>query len=537
MKIYISILYLFCALLVNAQAPNIQWQKVFGGTGNERLNKIIPTPDGGYVLCGESESGISGDKTETNYGQSDYWIIKTDSSGNIQWQKDFGGNNNESRPTIIETSDGGFLVGGDSKSNISGNKAEDTHGYDDFWVIKLDINGTIEWQNTIGADFSEILSAIIQTPDGGYLLAGSSVSDNSGDKTENNVGFAFGLPYYTYFDYWVVKLDAQGNILWDNTIGSKLTDGVTVAINASDGGYLIGGYTYCDASGDQNGECFGDVDAWLIKLDTDGSILWQKKYGGTQLDELDSALSTSDGGYLLGLVSKSNASGNKSENCRGEQDFWIVKIDAQGNIVWDKTLGGIGGEYLEGLSEDNQQNFYVTGVSNSNTSGEKTENSRGGYDYWVVKLNPTGSVVWDKTIGGTENEINADHCYNIIDDSLTIAGTSLSSNSGDKSEISRGLADYWLIKLNSDHLSMNNFSSNFISAYPNPTTEHILIDLNSVYKTVHVSLVNTLGQLIFENDYTNALQVELDVDGPKGVYFLKCSSQNNQEVTFKIIKK
>lgn len=536
MKNCLLIFIAFCPLMIAAQAPNIDWQKVYGGNANERLNKIISTSDGGYLLCGESESGISGDKTITNFGLFDYWIIKTNSTGIIQWQKNFGGSNQDRRPKIIETTDAGFLIAGDSDSNISGNKTENTHGFNDYWIIKLDYNGTIEWQNTIGANYSDIIDSIIQSPDGGYLLAGSSVSDNSGDKSENNVGFPFGLPYYTYFDYWIVKIDALGNIQWDNTIGSKVTDAVTVALNAPDGGYLIGGYTSCDISGDQIGPCYGDTDGWIIKVDDDGNTQWQKKLGGNLYDEIDSAIATSDDGYLIGLVSKSDISGNKSENCRGEQDFWIVKIDALGNVLWDKTIGGAGSEYLKGITEDSHGNFYVTGVSNSNISGEKTQNSRGGYDYWVVKLNQTANVLWDKTLGGNENEINTECCYNPIDDSLTIAGTSLSSNTGDKLELSRGLADYWVVKLESDSLSTTSFIEKTVSVFPNPTSKNLSIDLQEKFQNIEVKLINPLGQLVFKQNYINTSKIDLTVEGSQGFYFLNLSNTRSENVIFKIIK-
>lgn len=536
MKKYFLMVFILNSILFSAQAPAIDWQKVYGGIGNERLNKIIHTVDGGYILSGESESEVSGDKTLPIFGGFDYWIIKTNASGAIEWQKDFGGSDSENRPTIMETSDGGYLIGGDSQSNISGNKTENTNGFNDFWVLKLNNLGNIEWQNTIGASFTDILSSIIETPDGGYLLGGSSVSNSSNDKSENNVGFPFGLPYYTYYDYWIVKIDTLGNIQWDNTIGSKLTDAVTITLNASDGGYLIGGYTSCDVSGDQNGMCYGDLDCWIVKLDIDGSILWQKTIGGSLFDEPEDAINTSDGGYLLGLVSKSNISGNKTENCKGDQDFWIVKIDSLGNIVWDKTLGGNGGEYLGGLCEDNNHNFYIGGASYSNISGDKTENSRGGSDYWLVKIDNTGTVLWDKTMGGAENEFSSDISYNASDDSIIIGGTSLSSNTGDITEVSRGSADYWVVKLASDSLGTTSFNSSTVSVYPNPTTKNIFIDFSEMFKNIKINVVNVLGQLVFEKNYTNMSKIEFNIEGAKGIYFVNIENENKKKKTFKIVK-
>ncbi|MFN8274903.1 MAG: T9SS type A sorting domain-containing protein [Flavobacteriaceae bacterium] len=405
-----------------------------------------------------------------------------------------------------------------------------------FWVIKLDYNGTIEWQNTIGANFSDLLSSVIQTPDGGYLLAGSSVSDNSGDKTENNVGFPFGLPYYTYFDYWVIKIDALGNIQWDNTIGSKLTDGATVAVNASDSGYLIGGYTYCDVSGDQTEPCYGDIDGWILKLDLDGNILWQKKFGGNNRDMLQTMISTSDGGYLFGFDSNSNISGQKTENNLGGKDYWIIKVDAFGTVLWDKTIGGSSDDVITDLKEDNNGNYYAVGFSNSNISGNKTQNSIGGYDNWVMKLNSDGNIIWDKTIGGSDNDYNSSFEYLVTDDSLIIGGTSNSPISGDKTADTRGLYDYWIVKLESDHLKSTAFEDSKISVFPNPTAKDISIDLQQTFQNIHLKLINPLGQLIFEKKYTDTSKIELTLDGSKGVYFLHLTNPNDEKLIFKIAK-
>ena len=149
---------------------------------------IIQTTDGGYLLGGYSYSNISGDKTENSNGYEDYWIVKVDSIGTIQWQKTIGGSLNDNLISIIQTSDGGYIIGGISSSNISGDKTENSNGDVDYWIVKIDSTGTIQWQNTIGGIALDYLGSIIQTNDSGYFLAGSSFSDISGDKTENSNG-------------------------------------------------------------------------------------------------------------------------------------------------------------------------------------------------------------------------------------------------------------------------------------------------------------------------------------------------------------
>jgi hypothetical protein len=536
MKKYFLLLLLFYGSLLKAQAPAIDWQKAYGGNDYERLYKILNTTDGGYVMIGTSYSGFSGDKTSQNFGLLDFWVIKTTSLGGIEWQKNLGGNDDEDLPRIIQTSDGGYLIGGETKSSISGNITEASSSWEDYWVLKLDQFGNIQWQNTLGTGGSDYLRSIIECNDGGYLLAGSSVGPISSDKSENNVGEVYGVPFVNMRDYWVVKIDNIGNKIWDNTIGSKMIDAIAFTLNGTNGGYLAGGYSNGVVSADFNAASYGDYDCWLVKLDEQGNIIWQKTIGGSLLEDPTSAIVTSDGGYLIGMSSKSNISGNKTENCKGDQDYWVVKIDALGNIQWDKTLGGNGGEYLRSLSEDTSHNFYVGGFSDSTISGDKTQNSKGGYDFWIVKVDNSGNVLWDKTIGGTENEVDSDMQYLAADDSIIIGGTSLSSNSGDKTEVTRGLSDYWLIKLQSDSLVTTSFNATTVSAYPNPTTKTIQLTFPKKYNKLEITVINILGQKVQEEYFRNLSEIGFDLVAEKGVYFVEVRNENKEKVIFKVVK-
>lgn len=228
--------FLLCALMSTSfcWAQEIEWQNTIGGNGHDYLQSIQQTTDGGYILAGHSQSNISGDKTENNIGGSDYWLLKTDAEGNIQWQNTIGGNNADNLYSIKQTADGGYILGGWSNSDISGDKTENSNGGWDYWIVKTDATGNIQWQNTIGGSGSDELYCIQQTADGGYILGGNSDSNISGDKTENSIG---GLDW----DYWIVKTDASGNVQWENTIGGTLTDRLKSVQQTIDGGYILGG--------------------------------------------------------------------------------------------------------------------------------------------------------------------------------------------------------------------------------------------------------------------------------------------------------
>ncbi|HVX28799.1 MAG TPA: hypothetical protein VHB70_20795, partial [Parafilimonas sp.] len=189
------------------QTPFLQWQKTYGGNQQEYANSIEQTKDGGYIIAGNTYSKNNGDVTN-NHGNSDYWIVKTDAFGNIQWQKSYGGSLNDVANSIQQTTDGGYIVAGYAASNngdVIGN-----HGSADYWVLKLDASGNIQWQKSLGGSDFERANIIQQTVDGGYIVAGFSYSNN-GDVTGNH-GSA---------DYWIVKLDSTGNIEWQKSLGGS----------------------------------------------------------------------------------------------------------------------------------------------------------------------------------------------------------------------------------------------------------------------------------------------------------------------------
>ncbi len=372
-----------------SQAPEIEWQNTIGGNLDDILISLKQTSDKGYILGGWSYSTISGDKTEATLGEDDYWVIKLDSMGSIEWQNTIGGNSYDELISIQQTADGGYILGGSSYSNVSGDKTESNMGAyftNDYWVVKLDESGNIEWQNTIGGSSYDYLHSIQQTADGGYILGGSSFSSISGDKTEAKVGGD---------DYWVVKLDSAGAIEWQNTIGGSSYDYLSSISQTSDGGYILGGISNSGVSGDKTeaniGGSFTYYDYWVVKLDNAGDIEWQNTIGGSSSDYLYSISQASDGGYILAGYSNSGISEDKTEaSKKGGYDYWVVKLDNAGDIEWQNTIGGSSNDYLYSISQTSDGGYILGGYSYSGISGDKTEAKIGGYDYWVVKLYPEG---------------------------------------------------------------------------------------------------------------------------------------------------
>jgi len=298
--------------------PVIEWDKTIGGNLHDALrNGLQQTTDGGYILGGSSESDISPDKTENSKGSNDYWVVKLDSTGIVQWDKTIGGNSSDALYRLEQTTDRGYILGGSSVSDSSGDKTENSKGDWDYWLVKIDSTGIVQWDKTIGGNSDDVLRSLQQTTDGGYVLGGWSSSDISGDKTENSTGLS---------DCWVVKLDASGTVQWDNTIGGNSIDALHSLQQTSDGGYMLGGYSDSNISGDKTGSSKGGDDYWVVKLDSSGVVQWDNTIGGNSTDWLYSLQQTTDGGYILGGFSDSDNSGDKTENDKGGNDYWVVKL-------------------------------------------------------------------------------------------------------------------------------------------------------------------------------------------------------------------
>lgn len=426
-NIYLTLAVIFIFIL-KGTAQEIEWQNTIGGSNSERPYSIQQTTDGGYILGGWSSNSI---------GVTDYWIVKVDSLGNIQWQETIGGSSDDILESICQTADGGYILGGWSNSNVSGDKTENSNGSYDYWVVKVNSTGTIQWQNTIGGSSSDQLHAIRQTHDGGYILGGYSISNISGDKSENRIGVN---------DYWIVKIDSLGIIQWQNTIGGVNEEYLYSIQQTADGGYILGGNSSSGISGDKTENSNGIDDYWIVKVDSLGVIQWQNTIGGGSGDYLNSVQLTSDGGYILGGKSASNISGDKTENSNGNGDFWIVKVDSLGDILWQNTIGASIMDDLQYVQQTNDGGYILGGFSDSNISGDKTENSNGRRDYWIVKTDGVGNIQWQNTIGGSgDDELYA--IQQTTNGGYILGGSSFSNISGDKTENSSGGTDFWIVKL------------------------------------------------------------------------------------------
>ncbi|AWH83992.1 hypothetical protein HYN59_02190 [Flavobacterium album] len=342
----------------------------------------MQAPDGGYIVCGITYSA-DGDVVGGS-GYADYWVIKLDASGTMEWQKVLGGGAEDDSYTVAFTNDGGYIVGGQTLS-VDGD-VTGLHGngnFPDAWVLKLTAAGQIEWQKAFGGSFSEGILNIIQTTDGGYIFTGAAFSSN-GDVTSN----------HGEEDIWVVKISASGNLEWQKALGGSQYD-IPGRVIEVDGGYMVSGST--NSNNGQITSNHGGYDYWLIKLDPSGNLLWQKTYGGSA-DDYCNGLSAIDGGYLLS-GSSTSADGDISA-ALGGSDCWIVRVDEEGTMLWDKSVGTSGWESAVNAYEV-ADGFMI--------AGQGSFFQELGSDYYVVKLGQEelGVAEMHKTVSVYPNPVSS----------------------------------------------------------------------------------------------------------------------------------
>ncbi|QMU31046.1 T9SS type A sorting domain-containing protein [Adhaeribacter radiodurans] len=359
------------------------WDKRYGGSADDYLNRIIQTKDGGYLLAGSSLSGKSGDKSEASHGDRDYWLLKIDKVGTKEWDKSYGGSGYDELKKVLQLSTGEYILAGYSNSPVSGNKTQASQGGNDFWIVKISSKGEKFWDKRYGGKEEEVLGGIVPTAEEGFLLGGSSWSGKSGNKTEASRGKS---------DFWLVAVDNEGQQLWDKTYGG-IGEDQAFSLGKAGKDYFIAGQSDSPAGLDKIRDSQGGLDYWLLKVSSTGEKVWDKRYGGSKDDELRASIQTQDGGYLLAGKSFSNKSGNKRQDSQGSSDYWMVKADKEGQYEWSKTFGGSGAEELRAVIQTSEGGYLLGGKSDSGVSGDRTQPSQGGTDYWLVKVAPEDSPI------------------------------------------------------------------------------------------------------------------------------------------------
>lgn len=421
-KHLLAILFTGISLAALAQAPGIKWQRSYGGSAADFANDLQLTDDGGYIIAGYTYSN-NGHIT-VNKGLADVWVLKLSVLGAIEWQRTLGGSGVDAAETIRPTPDGGYILTGTSASNngdISGNQ-----GSFDLLVVKLAADGAIQWQRSLGGSGYDAGRDIVQTLDGGYIVVGRTTSTN-GDVTGNAGGS----------DFWIVKLDDTGNIQWQKCYGTVNYEDAYSVQQLEDGSYIVAGET----STIESGTGFSIKHFYIIKLTESGDAQWQRVLGGSRSDIAHIILATADGGYFVTGSSESN-NGDVSGN-RGLQDYWAVKLSENGTIEWQRCIGGSGGDFALDAQITEDGGYLIAGTSGS-SNGDVT-GALGSFDCWIVKISSSGELEWQKSYGGTDYE-EARAIRFTPDGGYIMAGFTRSQNRD--VSVNFGDFDVWLAKLN-----------------------------------------------------------------------------------------
>ncbi len=359
----------------------LQWQRNFGGSQNERANKILQTSDGGYLLIGSTNSfdiddGINAPSTYK--GLYDILAIKLDASGNRIWQHCYGGAGNDYGEAVVPSGDGGFIIAGYTSSNNT-HDIPATYGNQDAFLLKINSNGDTTWAKAkvYGGTQNDIFYDIKQLPSGGYIAAGASQSSDH---------HLTGSGQHGNYDMWVSMFNSNGDISSSKCYGGTNEElASSIAINPN-GGYVVAGYTKSNdgtVSGHHN---ITNYDTWLISIDASLNLTWQQCYGGTANDQAYS-IKYADSGYIVAGYTAS--SDGDVSGIRGMRDVWIFKINTGGGIVWQKNLGGSYDEEAYCTLPTSDNGYIIAGFSES-INGDITDH-RDDRDFWIVKVNDWGN--------------------------------------------------------------------------------------------------------------------------------------------------
>jgi hypothetical protein len=511
---------LFIFPFSNAQNQSIEWQKCIGGTKEDAAYQIIETSDGGYLTVGITFSNDY-DAIENHSLSTDLFVVKLSMEGSVEWTRCLGGTGGEFYPVVVEIMDGGYLISAITRSNdgdVSGFNGNVSEWTFDAWIVKIDNYGNIIWQKCYGGTEDDHARSIIQTSDGGFVFAGYTLSID-GDLL--NLNF-----YENSQQGWIVKIDSIGTIQWQKLIGGTGEDLLTSIQLTDDGGFIVAGVT-SSHDGDVIGNN-GIESAWVVKLSNTGTIQWQKCIGSGSFSRVTDIKQCSYGGYIV-ACEKMNSVGNGMLYSQG----YVIKLNNSGDIEWEKQLGGTRDDYLNTIHETVDGGFIIGGSTGSWDGDLQGTTYLGGEDFWIVKLSKFGDVEWQRRFGGN----NTDLLYSLqqtTDLGYILAGRT-KSNNYDVSGLHPSLTSYiysdmWIVKL-SPSVSVELFENvESIQIYPIPAQDYLYlqVDLSLLNHTFVIYSIN--GQQVFSGVVTTeTMELHLGFLSD-GIYLLKIGSQTQKFV-------
>lgn len=523
------VFYIITTLLVysTTSAQLILWDKSFGGNASDILYEMTPTPDNGFILAGATHSSESGNLKVLGNGNYDYCFWKLNHAGDIEWFKTFGGTDKDLLQKVVLTTDGGFLLLGTSFSQKSATKATKNFGESDVWILKLDPAGQVQWQTTIGGTGIEKFNTIAQISNNEFIIGLTTESKklftehSSKQIPETN----FSLPSYGGADAVLVTIDAKkGGIKDMQRFGAKYSDEVaSIHIDKNKNIYL-GINSNSNLSSSKTTENIGQNDIWLLKLDQNKKVIWQKTFGGIGNDQLVSIIDFSN---QITLIANSNSPSGNLKNIANQKQtsIWLFTINDFGEITTEKEVKNLKTTKATSVTNNNDQELVIAAYTSDNESLEASH-------FYVSALNTELNTSWEKVIENKKQNV-LNNVVQLRDNSLVLAGT---SNSGAMSKRSNsfGNNDMWVLKLGDEEKITKQLPQ--IEAYPNPVTDYVNIIIGFEYQSGSLTVFDISGRNVYYQPITNStIPVNLK-NLPQGVYILDIKTNTKAE-SIKIIKK
>lgn len=502
-KALLSVFSLFSMLTLSAQ-QNIVWEKSIGGEKAEYLYNAIPTPDYGFLILGSSASDATGDIQKKNQGSLDYFIWKMDENGKQEWQNSFGGSDSDFLYASKLTLDGGYILAGASTSPKSGDKTSDNQGNEDIWIVKIDVKGQLQWQQTFGGNGNDIPVEIIRTKDGGYLIGANSNSISSKFKKTENFGGN---------DYYIIKLNEKGETIWEKSFGGEYDDKLKSIAQTKDGFLLIGN-SNSPQSGNKSLNQTSSA-TWIVSIDEKGEIISENNLNLTNENQLISFQNT-ENSYFFTVNEKD---GNK---------FSPKIIQTDLNLQTQKTTDLDIDSNLSITEVTSIGKQFVLTANQITTLEQLKSNNHSIESYYITKsFDQNGTEIWDKKFG--EKGFNyLEKAITTRDGSMILFGNSTQQVKGNK-----GQSDFYLVKLGKDG---DDNKRVYIEAYPNPTQNIVNVLINKDFDKASIEVYNLTGQHLQTKDVKyRSTPISLG-NYPAGVYILKINYDNKSE-SIKIIKK
>jgi hypothetical protein len=518
-RVLIFILAAVLQLFSFGQNMEITWQSCFGGSEEDVAYDIIEVP-GGYFITGYTFS-IDGDISFNN-GLLDGWLIKIDTIGNILWEKTYGGSSGDGFRRIFPDNSGNYILVGGSGSSDGDISNNPYPGSESFWIVKIDVEGNIIWDKIVGGSYGDKIWNASPTLDGGVVAIGETYSDDGHVSV-----------YYGYNDTWFVKLSADGEVEWDYTIGTGWFDIGQAIIQTSDGGYLAGSNSIILQNAVGNITCippsYGYVTGVLTKFDADMNVQWQHCYGGNIHDAISGILELDDGYVFVGGTASTDMPGHK-----GDYDVWVVRIDFDGNIIWQKVYGGSIFEAGHTIFTTDDSGFIVAGNTYSNNGDVSGNHSISEFypDIWMFKINSVGELQWQQCFGGGGREEIYKGVVRKSDNNFVIAATTNLGPSYDVGCAPYGGVwdkDFWVFEILKDdtvNIVTSQVEAEKVRVYPNPAKDYVQFEVPGLkFEVGKLRLFDVFGRQVAREEITSE-QTILDVSQlPGGIYFYRVAME------------